>query len=72
MALTMYYSKERPKEEKETTYQEDRIKVEDVQICNLPREYFLGNPPNPISDELEMAVLTESAGKSFRKEITNK
>jgi hypothetical protein len=30
--------------------QEKNLSVEDIQICNTPRPYFLGYKPNPTSE----------------------
>ena len=51
---------------------EERIRVEDLQLCNFSRPYFMGNSADPSIDMLQMAVLTENNGKIFRKEITNR
>jgi len=47
------------------------IMVEDIQICNLPKSYFLGKKPKPNSSSLEVSILPSSNGKMFRKELTN-
>lgn len=46
--------------------------IEDMQICNTPREYFMGNQPDPSDKYLEVSVLTEKMGKVWRKELQNK
>lgn len=50
---------------------EQRIKVSDLQICNLPHDYFMGKQPKPSSPNLEMSILTEVNGKIYRKQISN-
>jgi hypothetical protein len=43
-----------------------------MQICNTPREYFMGNEPNPTERSIEVSILTEKMGKAFKREIQNK
>lgn len=43
------------------------MKVDDIQICNAPREYFIGKKPNPSKPYLELTVLTANNDKLFRK-----
>ena len=51
---------------------EKNLKVEDISICNIPRDYFFGKKPNPSASPLEITILTETFGKIFRKEVVNK
>lgn len=51
---------------------EKSLLVEDLQICNTPREYFFGNKPNPASEFLELSLLTHTNAKVFRTEIDTK
>lgn len=50
-----------------TARREKFIKVDDIQICNTPREYFLGKKPQPSSPLMEMTMLTSNNGKLFQK-----
>ena len=51
---------------------ETNLKIEDIQICNIPKDYFVGRKPDPSSPFLEMTILLDLYGKKFRKEIVNK
>jgi hypothetical protein len=42
------------------------MSVEDIQICNTPRPYFFGYKPNPLSQFLEVSILTSQSGKIFK------
>lgn len=48
------------------------MQIEDLQICNTPKEYFFGNKPNPMSDTLELSILTTANAKLFKSEMDSK
>lgn len=50
-----------------TVRKEKFLKVDDIQVCNSPREYFLGKKPQPGSTLMEMTILTSNNGKLFQK-----
>lgn len=48
------------------------MKVEDLMICNLPCDYFMGSKPKPAESELSISILPSSNGKAFRREVLKK
>ena len=46
--------------------------IEDLQICNTPKEYFFGYKPNPFTEFIEISVLTQNASKVFKTELETK
>ncbi len=48
------------------------MSIEDLQICNTPRPYFFGYKPNPLSEFIEVSILTTVAAKVFRDELESR
>ena len=51
---------------------EKNMMIEDMQICNTPKPYFFGYKPDPLSDYIEVSIMTQSASRMFRNELENR
>jgi hypothetical protein len=51
------------------TKQEKNMTIEDMQICNTPRSYFFGYRPNPMSEFIDVSIMTLNCSRIFRSEL---